>query len=280
MNQFLHRLIYSSIISALLFVVIYFSNEPAFQPVFLLVTGGFIAGALWEYYSISKASGSNPVGSIGIIGSLIYLIMVYLSQGNQAFGDWPLITLALMLFSAFLYYFISGVSPFPNLAVTAFGVIYVTVPLSAFIPIDLMYGRYWLLYLLLVTKFTDIGAYFVGKQWGRHKLAPMISPKKTWEGAVAGFLTGALASYLLHKAAGQWLGEELFSSSLQSLGFGALMSIAAQLGDLSESLLKRASGVKDSNALPGLGGLLDMVDSLVFTTPLLYFFLKLFGGST
>lgn len=280
MNQFLQRLTYSSVISAILFVVIYFSNEPVFQPVFLLVTGGFIAGALWEYYSISKASGSNPVSSIGIIGSLIYLLMVYISQGNPALSDWPLITLGLMLFSSFLYYFFSGVSPFPNLAVTAFGVIYITVPLSAFIPIDLVGGRYWLLYLLLVTKCTDIGAYIVGRQWGRYKLAPVISPKKTWEGAVAGFLTGVLASYLLHKASGLWLGQELFASSLQSLWFGALMSIAAQIGDLSESLLKRASGVKDSNALPGLGGLLDMVDSLVFTTPLLYFFLKLFGGNS
>lgn len=277
MSNFFQRLTLSTILSTVLFIVIYFSNEPFLQPLFLLVTAAVISGALWEYYSISKASGSTPVASIGLIGSLIYLYLLYLSIGNPLLADWTWISLALMLFSAFLYYFFSGVSPFPNLAVTTFGVVYITIPLSAFIPINLIDGRYWLLYLLIVSKMTDVGGYLIGRQWGKHPMAPVISPKKTWEGAVAGFLTGVFASYLLHKASGAWFGSELFSSSLQSLWFGALMSILAQLGDLSESLLKRASGVKDSNRLPGLGGMLDMVDSLVFTTPLLYFFLKLFG---
>ncbi len=276
MSNFFQRLTFSSLLSAILFVVIYFSNEPIFQPLFLFFTGAVIVGALWEYYTISKVSGSTPVASIGIFGSIIYLYFVYLATGNAAFADWPLITLTLILFSAFLYYFFSGVSPFPNLAVTMFGVVYITLPLSAFIPINLIDGRYWLLYLLIVTKMTDVGAYLIGKQWGKHQLAPVISPKKTWEGAAAGLITGVLSSYFLHKASGYWLGEDLFASSLQSIGFGFLMSIAAQIGDLSESLLKRASGVKDSNRLPGLGGMLDMVDSLVFTTPMLYFFLKLF----
>lgn len=279
MNNFLQRLTMSGILSTVLLVVIYFSNQAHFEPVFFLLTTVVISGALWEYYQISKVSGCNPVTSIGIVGSIIYLYMVYLAMSNPFLEEWPLITLALLLFTAFLYYFFSGVSPFPNLAVTIFGVVYITIPLSAFIPIDLFYGRYWMFYLLIVTKMTDVGAYFVGKQLGRHQLAPQISPKKTWEGAVAGFLTGVLASYALHKVAKVWLDAELFTSSLQSLWFGALMSIAAQLGDLSESLLKRASGMKDSNRLPGLGGLLDMVDSLVFTTPLLYFFLKLFWRS-
>lgn len=276
MSNFFQRLTLSSLLGAILFVVVYFSNDPWLQPVFVVLTGAVIIAALWEYYHIAKGSGIDPVASIGIIGSICYLYMVYLTIDRPDLSDWPLIVLGLILFSAFLSYFFSGISPFTNLAVTVFGVVYLTVPLGAFIPINLVYGRYWLLYLLLVTKLTDVGAYLVGKQWGKHKMAPVISPKKTWEGAVGGFLIGTFSSYVLHKTSVFFFGPGLFNSSLQSLGFGAIMSIVAQIGDLSESLLKRDSGVKDSNRLPGLGGMLDMVDSLVFTTPLLYFFLKLF----
>lgn len=276
MSNFFQRLTLSSLLSAILFVVVYFSNDPMLQPVFVVLTGAVIVAALWEYYRIAKGGGIEPVMSIGIIGSICYLYILYLTIDYSELSDWPLIVLGLILFSAFLSYFFSGMSPFTNIAVTVFGVVYLTVPLGMIIPIDLVYGRYWVLYLLLVTKLTDVGAYVVGKQWGKHKMAPVISPKKTWEGAVGGFLFGTFSSYVLHKLSVIVFGTALFNSSLQSLGFGAIMSIVAQIGDLSESLLKRDSGVKDSNRLPGLGGMLDIVDSLVFTTPLLYFFLKLF----
>jgi phosphatidate cytidylyltransferase len=279
MSNFLQRLTWGGVLSALLFLVIYFSHHPLIQPLFVLFSGIFICGALWEYYSISRVNGSMPVAAIGIIGSICYIYIVYMATGNPALADWALITLGLILFSAFLSYFFAGMSPFSNLAVTMFGVMYLTIPLAFFIPINLIYGRIWMLYLLLVAKLTDVGAYLVGKQWGRHLMAPVISPKKTWEGALGGFLIGTLTSYGVHKIAGLY-GVDLFESSLQSIWFGALMSIIAQIGDLSESLLKRDSGVKDSNRLPGLGGMLDMVDSLVFTTPLLYFFLKLYLDKT
>lgn len=277
MKNFVQRLIWGGLLTFVLFFVIYFSHYPIIQPLFVFLTGVFICGALWEYYSISRILGSVPVSAIGIIGSIIYLYMVYIVTGNPQLADWPLMTLGMTLFSAFLFYFFSGLNPFANLAVTMFGVIYLTVPLSFIIPINFDFGRIWLFYLLLVTKSTDIGAYFVGKQWGKRLLAPVISPKKTWEGSLGGFLLGTFSSYALHKLAG-WYGLHLFESSIQSIGFGALMSIVAQLGDLSESILKRDSGVKDSSRLPGFGGLLDIIDSLVFTTPLLYFYLKLYLG--
>jgi len=263
-----------SILSILICAVIYLSHDPLFQPVFVLVVAFVIAGSLWEYYKIAKASGHEPVETIGIVGSVAYVYALYLSMGQNTLVEWPLLIIGLTVLSVFLFYFFSGISPLVNLAVTVFGMIYLTIPLSAMLPINIDYGRYWMLYLILVTKSTDIGAYFGGKQLGRHKLAPIISPKKTWEGAVAGFLLGTFTSYLLHKISIEYYGEPLFSSSLLSLGFGALMAVIAQIGDLSESLLKRDSGVKDSNRLPGFGGILDMVDSLVFTAPLLYMFLS------
>lgn len=277
MKNFWERLTCSTILSTLFCVVIYLSNDPFYQPIFVGVAAVVITGALWEYYQIAKERGSEPLASIGIIGSLSYLVVLYLSLSHPSLSVWPFICLGLVLFSAFLSYFFAGMSPLANLAVTVFGVTYLTIPLSTMIMINVDYGRYWMLYLILVTKLTDVGAYFVGKQWGRTKLAPTISPKKTWEGAVGGFILGTLASYIMHKTSLFMFDKGLFNSSLQSLWFGALMSIIAQIGDLSESLLKRDGGVKDSNRLPGLGGLLDMVDSLVFTTPLLYFYLKIFS---
>lgn len=276
MSNFLQRITFGTVLAAIFCLVIYLSDDPSFQPIFASLLAAVICGALWEYYQIAKANNLQPLATIGIIGSLCYLALLYLSLSHPILSEWPFICLGLVFFCAFLSYFFAGISPLANLAVTVFGVIYLTVPLSAILLIDLQFGRYWMLYLLLVTKLTDVGAYFVGKQWGRVKLAPTISPKKTWEGAVGGFILGTLTSYIMHKVSIALFNQGLFSSSLQSLWFGALMSIVAQIGDLSESLLKRDGGVKDSNRLPGLGGLLDMVDSLVFTTPLLFFFIKVF----
>jgi phosphatidate cytidylyltransferase len=275
MSNFVQRILMGTLMGVLFCTVIYLSHEPLFQPLFVLVLAVVIAAALWEYYKIAKARGHQPVETIGIVGSIVYLYALYLTMGQATLVEWPMIVIGLTLFSAFVFYFFTGISPLVNLALTVFGIVYLTIPLSSMLLIDIDYGRYWMLYLILVTKSTDIGAYFAGKQLGRHKLAPIISPKKTWEGAVAGFLLGTFASYLLHKISIEYFGVPLFSSSLLALSFGALMTIVAQIGDLSESLLKRDSGVKDSNKLPGLGGILDMVDSLVFTAPLLYMFLKL-----
>lgn len=275
MSNFFQRVIIGSFFSAFLLAAIYLSKDVLFQPLFALLTALVICGAVWEYYQISKSNGCSPVSSIGLLGSFLYVLTVYFAAGTPYQIDLAAALLLLILFFSFFSYFFSGVSPLINLAVTLFGVIYLTFPLSFLIPINFTYGRIWLVYLLCVTKFTDVGAYFIGKRWGRMPLAPVISPKKTWEGALGGFFIGTSMSYLLHVLSIGLYGEGLFHSSGESLIVGALMSVVAQVGDLFESLLKRDSGVKDSNSLPGLGGMLDMVDSLVFTTPLLYFFLKL-----
>lgn len=270
MSNFFQRLIVGSALGAFFCWIIYVSHHPFFQPFFILVVALVLASALWEYYRIAEVNGYQPVTILGLVCSVCYLYALYLTQ-----GDLPLMILALSLFAAFLYYFMTGIAPLVNLAITAFGVIYLVVPLSLMVLIDIDYSRYWMLYLLLVTKVTDVGAYFAGKKWGKNQLAPFISPKKTWEGAAAGLVMGTLTSYLLDLISDKYFGAPLFSSVGESLTLGVLMSVVAQIGDLSESLLKRDSGVKDSNKLPGLGGVLDMVDSLIFTTPLLYYFLKL-----
>lgn len=131
-------------------------------------------------------------------------------------------------------------------------------------------GRNWLLFALLVTFATDTGAYLTGRSIGRHKLAPAISPSKTWEGAAGGFMLAIVAAlvlgFLLELALPRW----------QQAVIGATVGMVSQVGDLAESKLKRVSQVKDTGSIiPGHGGILDRLDSLVFAVPAVYYLISL-----
>ncbi len=137
---------------------------------------------------------------------------------------------------------------------------------------QLDHGRELVILALFTTFACDTSAFFVGRTWGKHHMTPTISPHKTWEGAIGGF-AGAVAAaaalcYLLNL--GSWT---LPLSYLEAVGVGCLVGVAAQFGDLLESMLKRRAGVKDSGSLlPGHGGVLDRIDSLVFTGVIVYYF--------
>ena len=141
-------------------------------------------------------------------------------------------------------------------------------------------GRRWLIFALLTTFATDSGAYFVGRLTGRHKMAPTLSPGKTWEGAAGGLAAAIIAALLLSLLPPQYLhlGLDWWLPAL----IGMAVGIAAQGGDLLESALKRFAGVKDAGALfPGHGGMLDRLDSLLLTIPLVYYLTLLafrYGG--
>jgi phosphatidate cytidylyltransferase len=136
---------------------------------------------------------------------------------------------------------------------------------------DLGSGAWWILTSFLLVWLCDTAAYFVGTWWGRHKMSPSVSPKKSWEGAAAGFLTSVGVAVGLVPLLGLPLSYPLAAV------LGALVGVVGQVGDLAESLLKRQVGVKDSGTLiPGHGGLLDRADSLLFAVPVVYYFLKFF----
>ena len=141
-------------------------------------------------------------------------------------------------------------------------------------------GRSWLIFALLTTFATDSGAYFVGRLTGRHKMAPNLSPGKTWEGAAGGLAAAVIAALLLSLLPPQYLNLGL--AWWQPALIGMAVGIAAQGGDLLESGLKRFAGVKDAGALfPGHGGMLDRLDSLLLTIPLVYYLTLLafrYGG--
>ncbi|MCX8157263.1 MAG: phosphatidate cytidylyltransferase [Verrucomicrobiae bacterium] len=133
-------------------------------------------------------------------------------------------------------------------------------------------GRYYVLYFIVVTKFSDIGAYSVGSLMGRHKMIPRISPGKTWEGLAGALLFSLLASLGWVLAAPQTLAGMTVA---HALALGLLLGAAAVVGDLIESLFKREAGLKDSGRLfPGIGGILDLLDSLLFNAPLMYIYLR------
>ncbi len=131
-------------------------------------------------------------------------------------------------------------------------------------------GAAWVYLVLGLTWADDSAAYFVGSRWGRHKLAPALSPHKSWEGAAAGLAAAILAALLVAALFGLPL------SPLQAILIGAAGGISGQLGDLAESLIKRQIGIKDSsNLIPGHGGVLDRIDSMLFTAPTVYYTLIL-----
>jgi phosphatidate cytidylyltransferase len=280
MSNLQQRLVVGALSTAVMFLAIYLSHQNYFRPAFVLLIAAITGTALWEFYSIAINKKYEPQQCIAIVCSAFYIIAAFLSTQNTAFVLLPSLTLVITLMLIFAYYFVKGEHPLVNISITLFGLAYVAFPLSCLIGINYLAssethqdGRLWLLYLLIVTKMTDIGAYIFGKNFGQRKLTPYISPSKTFEGAFGGFLGATVASVILWYAS-QFLTSPLSLTFFQSIGLGALFGFVAQFGDLTESLLKRDGDIKDSNQLPGLGGVLDIVDSMVFTAPLLYFFLK------
>jgi phosphatidate cytidylyltransferase len=157
-------------------------------------------------------------------------------------------------------------------ALTTFGLIYVAWFFSFMTKLRLLdHGPWWIFYLILIIKAGDAVAYFVGKAFGRHKLIAHISPNKSREGALAGFLATVILS----------LGSKLYLPYVPMshlIALGVVFGVLSQLGDLAESLLKRDVGIKDSGNIPGLGGILDVLDSLLLTVPILYYYLTALQG--
>lgn len=283
MTPFQQRLALGGIGSLLTLIIIFMAPVPAFKPIFTLAIGATICVAMWELYQIFRAKGLEPASKAGITFGALYTIAVAISTQYLSAEMLPQFVLLISLLSCFFYYFIRGKSPLQNLSATIFSIAYLAVPLACMIRIAYFFnqngpqdGRWWLLYLLVVTKMTDTGGFFFGKKFGKEKLAPYISPKKTIEGALGGFFAGIFSSIAIMFLASIFDSDGFELTLWQSIWLGAGISICAQIGDLAESLLKRDGGIKDSNQMPGLGGMLDIVDSLVFSAPLVYIFLKVY----
>lgn len=281
-SQFKQRLLMGSFGTIALFFCIYYSYLYFFKPIFILLNAGIISLALLEYYHLAQHKGFQPLAMLGISSSVIYVAALGFSMHHAHLAGLPSLVLLGFFVLFFLMFFNQRHPPLINLALTVFGIAYLTIPLSCIIRINYFFppealqdGRLWVSYVLIISKITDVGAYFSGKCLGKTKLAPSISPKKTVEGALGGLAAALIASLLFWAFSHLTHTASFHITAGQSIWLGLLFSVLAQLGDLAESLLKRDAKVKDSSHLPGLGGILDVVDSLVFTLPLMYLLLQM-----
>lgn len=277
------RLAVSFVLGLLIALLIAFSTS-SFVSLLLMIFVAFLAAVgVWEYGQLMICKGMTPALKWMMGAAAFQVIALYASLVFVDFPQFPVLVLFASMMLFFLLHFRESTHALRTVAAEFFSIAYVAAPLSLVLgvlyPTDYMgipqEGRWWLVYLLFVTKVADVGAYFVGRLWGKHKLSPLLSPKKTVEGAIAGFFSALLGSIIVQQSGVYFFGSEFSLSLWEAIGLGMLIGVVGQIGDLAESLLKRDADVKDSNRLPGLGGVLDMVDSLLFTTPIVYFFIRM-----
>jgi phosphatidate cytidylyltransferase len=253
--------------------------HPWFQYFVVLLIATIAAIAIWEYEQFAKAKGGQMIFPALLAITVLETAAFYAVAKVSYLRCLPLLIFFVGFLILFALHFRQKDGAVVDLAVSSFGLLYIAVPMGMLLGVlyfplleSVQDGRGWVIYLLTVTKITDVGAYFAGNLWGRRKLAPSISPGKTVEGAVFGLLCALAASYGFHLLSGS-MQASFHLSAVESLCLGLILGCTGQFGDLSESLLKRDANKKDSNALPGLGGVLDAVDSLLFNVPIIYFYL-------
>lgn len=256
------------------------AGGPALVTMLSLVSGL----AAWEFYRLAAAHGARPLAGAGIALSVLIPIAVH----ARYLGVWvpPVSVVALLvpvLFSLALFMRGSAGAPMASVSTTLAGALYTGGMMSAayalryhdFV-VDAMGGTAMVALPMIVTWLNDSGAFVAGRRFGVRKLMPTVSPGKTWAGAVGGLVTSVLTTWVL----AAWVLPAAAHLTMRPVGIivtGVVLSVAAQLGDLAESMLKREAGVKDSSALlPGHGGVLDRVDSLLFTLPVGYVLLGAF----
>lgn len=246
-----------------------FHPEPLF---FGLCVFAFIGVGLYEFFTLLKGAKVSVYRLFGVSMGLIVSVAVYLGEGITRSGEVLFLVLGCLFLFVLQFARRENADALTGIALTLFGILYVSWFLSFLLKLRFLdEGRMWVAYLLCVTKSTDIGAYLVGTAIGRHPLIPHVSPKKSVEGLIGGLTLAAVVSL----AFGPHLPFRFSTAHLAVLG--VLLAVVGQIGDLSESLMKRFCGAKDSGKLlPGMGGALDLVDSVLFTAPIFYFHLKMF----
>lgn len=225
--------------------------------------------SLGEFYATLRSAGWAPVALFGLIGVVAMGVAVHRSGLGSVPGWLAAVAVAVALF----YSVVRRRRPLENASLTVFGLAWISLlaPAIALGRSERAIGL--VLLLVAVTAGFDVGAYFVGRGFGRRPLAPQISPKKTIEGLIGGVVSAVLVAAVLSTF-------PLFDplDLTRALGFAALVSVAAPLGDAAESVVKRALGVKDMGSiLPGHGGMLDRIDAFLFVVPSAYLFFSLVG---
>lgn len=259
-----------------------------FEILFWVLISVFGLIALWEFYGMLDHRGlpnfkvtGMICGAVMLVGSFYYFAKMGPARSYD-FETAVLLFFLLTVFARQMFARLRHDEPLQTMAYTLFGLLYVlwlfnfitkivyVMPRSSSGAVT---GQFYVLYLIAVTKFSDMGAYLTGSVIGRHLMIPHISAKKTWEGFFGALVFALLCSLALFKLMPGHLSVLTWTHATI---LGLVLGFAAVIGDLAESIIKRSTGVKDSgNLLPGIGGALDLLDSLLFTAPLLFFYLRL-----
>ena len=288
---FLRRLLSTVVLWTVILAAMFSGNRYIADGVFVLLVAFLALSGLVEFYGIAEKRGLASFKISGVIGGLLLMVGTFLnltghlgSTGSPArVNDFETSFLIVFVLGLCVRQFVSKANTAGLVAIstTLFGLMYVPwllnfiqkinfFPFAPGSPADA--GKYFLLYFILITKFSDMGAYAVGSLIGKHKMIPRISPGKTWEGFFGAIAvsTGASMAFVY------FFGAKMVGMNyLHAVILGVILSITAVIGDLIESLFKREVGVKDSGALfPGIGGILDLLDSLLFNAPIMYLYLR------
>jgi phosphatidate cytidylyltransferase len=252
-----------------LVIILCIAGAIFFRWVVGLMTTFFIVIGLYEFFTMLEHKGISIYKYFGIgMGAVIPLSIIFRFEPTKG---WELLFMVMALLFLFLMQFTrrKNAGALVGISTTIFGILYISWFMSFLIKIRYLDGGLGLLAaLLLITKLGDVGAYLVGSRFGKIPLLPRISPKKTVEGSIAGLVFSVLAGFACKPFLPGMAYRHIFF-------IGITLGILAQLGDLSESLLKRDCEIKDSGSIfPGMGGVLDAIDSVIFTAPAFYFYLS------
>jgi len=285
---FLRRLI-STIILWTIVIGALFSKIPHLSDNVFLVMMVFLAvTGLYEFYDMAAKRELFCFRNWGLFGGVLLMVGTFLNltgqvgtssaiAGPSRVNDFETSFLILFVLGLCTRQFFSRTNTTGIVAIstTLFGLMYVPWLLNFIQKINFfpkVDGHYYLLYFVLITKFSDSGAYAVGSLIGKHKMIPRISPGKTWEGFGGAIVVSTLASLIFtHVFRDKMPGM----NAVHAVILGIILSVCAVVGDLIESLFKREAGMKDSGKFfPGIGGILDLLDSLLFNAPIMYLYLR------
>jgi phosphatidate cytidylyltransferase len=266
----MRRILTAAILVPVLWCVIKLAPPWAF---FLLVA---VSTALcaWECYALLERRGARPFRALGT-AACIAVTWSFFGAWRSFDGSVPIVGVTILATVAAMALRDEVTEMLDASWSTVFPVVFVGLTLAFPMKLRMLpeeeRGRDLLILLLVCTAFADTAAYYVGSAWGRRRMAPAVSPKKSWEGAAGGILASLGGGLLAHF----WFYRHLPLGHAAILG--VLLGASGILGDLAESMVKRAAGAKDSSGLlPGHGGLLDRADSLLFSGPVLYYYYRLF----
>ncbi|MEI8043158.1 MAG: CDP-archaeol synthase [Verrucomicrobiota bacterium] len=283
---FFRRLSSFIVLWTIVLTALFSSNRMVSDYVFLGVMVLLAVTGLAEFYGLAAKRGLVCFERWGIFGGILLMVGTFLNltgqlgpTGSPAWvNDFETGFLILFVLGLCVRQFLSRSNTAGILAIstTLFGLMYVPWLLNFIQKINFfpgVEGHYYLLYFVLITKLSDTGAYATGSLIGRHKMIPRISPGKTWEGFVGAIVVSTLASLLfVHFLGSKMAGMNWIHATI----LGIILSVGAVVGDLIESLFKREAGLKDSGRFfPGIGGILDLLDSLLFNAPVMYLYLRL-----